>query len=135
VLAQRPALQSKDWQSAAALQARPAAQGVQLPPQSLSLSSPFNRPSLQVGAAQAPAAQDRERQSLPWLQFFPVPHGLQVPPQSMSVSAPFFLPSLQLLHSPSVVQDADLHAAQKNSSTAIARMGKVYIDKKIEGET
>jgi hypothetical protein len=76
----------------------PVPQGVQVsPPQSVSLSSWFFTPSLQLGASHTRSTQRWLEQSSgtrqAWL-------GSQLPPQavpqSVSVSSPFLTPSLQV---------------------------------------
>src|SRR5688572_6544350 len=87
------------WQSLPALQASPAAQREHarfVPPQSVSDSLPFCRPSLQVTATHEPLPQLPLAQSSSMLQLAPVPQRAQAglpPPQSVSVSLPFWAAS------------------------------------------
>ena len=79
------------------LQFLPVGQALHLlPPQSVSLSSPFFLPSLQLGATQTPAVQMPLVQSLFTAHFLPFAQALHLPPQSTSVSLPFFCLSVQL---------------------------------------
>jgi len=84
------------WQSGFAPHAFASAQGGQLPPQSVSVSSPFFAPSPQPGGAQMwLVAQNAVVQSPLTRQPEPLGQPAQYPPQSMSVSVPFFCPSAQ----------------------------------------
>ena len=68
-----------------------------VPPQSMSVSSPFAIPSVGEGGLHTfvVALQIARSQSLVCAQILPVPHFFDVvgPPQSVSVSSPFFRPS------------------------------------------
>src|SRR5215510_1428488 len=64
-----------------------------VPPQSMSLSSPFLTESLQVAATHTEPTHELDRQSAPALQPLVSPHAGQAPPQSTSVSLPFLRPS------------------------------------------
>jgi hypothetical protein len=84
-------------QSLATLHAKPAAQGKQLPPQSVADSSPFRTPSVHVGTRHTPSTQYAVRQSLGVEQALPFAHGAQLlPPQSTSTSSPFCTRSLHV---------------------------------------
>ena len=91
----------------------PLTQGVQLPPQSISVSSPFLRlavqlpgaqqggvrPALQAAAATTQVAlwhEEALRAPVAVPHMKPSMHGLQVPPQSISVSSPLRTWSVQL---------------------------------------
>src|SRR5262249_25276495 len=94
------AAQLPPWQSPAPMHALPTAQGVQLPPQSVSVSSPsFIMLEQAVPFLLVPSI---ETQSDVLLHLLPTPHGLQLPPQSVSVSSPFSTPSMQLMHTAGV---------------------------------
>jgi hypothetical protein len=63
----------------------------QLPPQLMSVSSPFLAESVQVGAAQIPPLQTRLAQSVAVPHVEPTPQGAHAsPPQSTPASLPFF---------------------------------------------
>jgi len=68
-----------------------------MPPQSTSVSFPFLKRSMHVGARQIEALQNLDMQSLAIKQESPFGHALHVgPPQSVSVSLPFVTLSVQL---------------------------------------
>jgi hypothetical protein len=75
------------------LQATPALQPGQLPPQSAPVSLPFFTKSEQVGAWQRPFWQTELPQSVAPPQILPEPQSGQDPPQSTSLSFPFFTES------------------------------------------
>jgi hypothetical protein len=72
------------------------AQGLQLPPQSTSLSVPLCKPSSQLAAAHTLLLQMPLTQSLALRQTKPLAQLAQLPPQSTSLSEPFLSRSLQL---------------------------------------
>jgi hypothetical protein len=76
-----------------------AAQGEQTgPPQSMSVSRAFFRPSVHVGATQRCAVHTPLKQSFPVKHAFALTHGRQAPPpQSLSVSPLLVVPSVQWL--------------------------------------
>ena len=83
-------------QSVWTLQSFPASHGVQLPPQSTSVSSMFCSLSEHVdGATQVPAMHVSEAQSDATEHALPAAHPEQSPPQSTSVSFPFLVRSSQ----------------------------------------
>jgi len=94
--AQRPAVHTWLWQSAASAQREPSPHAVHVPAQSTSLSLPLRTVSLHVGRAPRAAGHDDERQSLRFVHARPSAQGAQTPPQSRSVSMPFLMPSLQV---------------------------------------
>jgi hypothetical protein len=93
---QVPPEQTPLVQSAGTAQAFPSLHGVQLPPQSTSVSVPFLTVSVQLGAEQVIVAGSHTplTQSAPMAQPRVSAHGEQLPPQSTSVSEPFATPSL-----------------------------------------
>ena len=66
------------------------------PPQSTSVSFPFDTPSLHDGATHTRPRQAMLVQSLAFAHFLPSPHAIHTPPQSTSVSCPFARPSLHV---------------------------------------
>ena len=76
-------------QSVATAQLRLLAHGLQVPPQSTSVSLPFFTPSVQPGVWQIPDLQNVLAQSPSPEHFLPTAHLGHVLPQSMSVSVPF----------------------------------------------
>jgi len=84
-------------QSLPSLHIMPVPQGGQLPPQSVSVSSWFFMPSVQLSPWQTLPVQTPLRQSVPVKQLSPLGQGEQVsPPQSSSVSLPLTTLSLQV---------------------------------------
>ena len=66
-----------------------------VPPQSMSVSSPFFTPSAGARMMHLPLVQIRSTQSADFLQPLPMPQAAALlPPQSMSVSSAFFAPSV-----------------------------------------
>jgi hypothetical protein len=69
----------------------------QPPPQSMSVSVPFLKPSVQPAFAHTLPLQNVVVQSLPRLHALPTAHlVVQLPPQSTSVSLPFLTRSVQV---------------------------------------
>ena len=95
---QVPLVQVALWQSALTRQVSPSGQSGQLPPQSMSVSLPFLRLSMQFGwAVQVPLVHRALWQSALTMHVSPLGQAAQVgPPQSMSVSLPFLIESLQV---------------------------------------
>jgi hypothetical protein len=98
--AQEPSRQMPVSQSSARVQAPPAAQALQLPPQSRSVSAPFCTPSWQEGCAQrrvVSAQRSEPAQSALLSQRLPSAQRVaQGPAQSASASPWLRMPSLQL---------------------------------------
>ncbi len=93
---QLPCLHRLVPQSVLIAQLKPRPQGLQVPPQSRSVSAPFFTVSVQVGAAQILPEQTALVQSVAVVQALLSAHLPQLPPpQSTSVSAPFFVASEQ----------------------------------------
>src|SRR3954452_1216512 len=86
-------------------------EGLQLPPQSTSVSAPFLMWSVHENAAleQTPARQLPLWQSSNLEQALPPGQGLHSPPQSTAVSFPFLTPSLQV--EPLLVVAQPMHTA------------------------
>ena len=94
-MAQRPASQRPERQSAFFLQPLESAQPPQGPPQSTSLSPPFLMPSAQPGSPQWPLPHQPLMQFASVRQPWPRGQRGQSPaPQSTPVSTPFFWPSV-----------------------------------------
>jgi hypothetical protein len=109
---QTPSEQVPAAQSPAAAQSFPRLHGLQDPPQSTSLSSPFLMPSSH--ATHTPPTHLLETQSVPEPQLFPFAHFAQDPPQSTSLSSPFVRPSVQLTQMP-----GDTLASQRPLSQSV----------------
>ena len=93
---QLPCLHRLVLQSAPIVQLNPRLQGLQVPPQSTSVSAPFFTVSVQLAAVQSLAEQTPLVQSEAAVHTLVSGHLEQVPPpQSTSVSAPFFTVSVQ----------------------------------------
>src|SRR5580693_3463862 len=84
---QTPAEHFMPWQSLGLVHVWPGLQREQGPPQSVSVSSSFFTPSLQVAATHCPAVHTRDAQSDGFAHFMPGLQGGQFgPPQPTSVS-------------------------------------------------
>ena len=96
-MAHTPAIQSAFRQSAGCAQALPTAHGVQVPPQSTSVSLPLRSSSAQSGEVrQLPRAQMPLLQSEALTQAVPTGQpGHVPPPQSTRISSPSWRPSAQ----------------------------------------
>ncbi len=91
-----PSTQTPAEQSVLRAHAPPLAHGPHdAPPQSTPVSSPFFRPSVQLGAAQRPESQPPLRQSVGAAHVADSAQPPHAPPQSTSDSSPPFTPSRQ----------------------------------------
>jgi hypothetical protein len=90
ICAHVPVSHGARWQSPSALHPLPGGQAWHVaPPQSMSVSAPFFRPSVQLAAVHVPVAHFPLWQSLPVEHPWPSGHfGHVAPPQSTPVSPP-----------------------------------------------